>query len=132
MLSTMLGNWIAMMESVRNPEPLSLAANVEMARSACAKVNVRGAPSVKLSRLDGSTSAIAPGCRADLVVLDATDPALAEHGIDTLLDAAVFGPCRKPVRDVMVGGRWVVRERHHADEDAVLARYRRTIAELSR
>jgi formimidoylglutamate deiminase len=79
-----------------------------------------------------AAGAIAPGCRADLVVLDATDPALAEHGIDTLLDAAVFGPCRKPVRDVMVGGRWVVRERHHADEDAVLARYRRTIAELSR
>ena len=79
-----------------------------------------------------AAGAIAPGCRADLVVLDPADPALAEQGVDTLLDAAIFGPCRKPVRDVMVGGRWVVRDGHHADEDAVLARYRSTIAELSR
>ena len=33
--------------------------------------------------------------------------------VETVLDAAVFGPCRAPVRDVMVGGRWVVRDGHH-------------------
>ena len=75
---------------------------------------------------------LAPGCRADLVVLDAADPALAEQGDDTVLDAAIFGPCRKPVRDVMVGGRWVVRDGRHASEETVLRRYRSTIAELSR
>ena len=32
---------------------------------------------------------------------------------ETVLDAAVFGPCRAPVRDVMVGGRWVVRDGRH-------------------
>jgi formimidoylglutamate deiminase len=79
-----------------------------------------------------AAGAIAPGCRADLVVLDAADPALAEQGVDTLLDAAIFGPCRRPVRDVMVAGHWVVRDGHHPREDAVLDRYRRTMAELSR
>jgi formimidoylglutamate deiminase len=79
-----------------------------------------------------AAGAIAPGRRADFVVLDGADPALTGQGADTLLDAAIFGPCRKPVRDVMVGGRWVVRDGHHADEDAVLARYRSTIAELLR
>ena len=49
-----------------------------------------------------------------------------------MLDAAIFGPCRRPVRDVMVGGRWVVREGHHADESAVLGRYRKTMAALAR
>jgi formimidoylglutamate deiminase len=67
--------------------------------------------------------AIAPGCRADLVVLDVGDPALACQPVDALLDAAVFGPCRAPVRDVMTGGRWVVRDGHHPDEESVLARY---------
>ena len=76
--------------------------------------------------------AIAEGCSADLVVLDAADPALAEQNIDAVLDAAIFGPCRKPVSDVMVAGRWVVRGGHHAREDAVLDRYRKTLADLWR
>jgi formimidoylglutamate deiminase len=79
-----------------------------------------------------AAGAIAAGCRADLVVLDSADAALAEQGVDTMLDAATFGPCRKPVRDVMVGGRWVVRDGHHADEHAVLGRYRATMAKLWR
>jgi len=67
---------------------------------------------------------IAPGLRADLVVLDGDDPALAEQSAETLLDAAIFGPCRRPVRDVMVGGHWVVRDGHHAREAEALARFR--------
>jgi formimidoylglutamate deiminase len=77
------------------------------------------------------TGAIAPGCRADLVALDVDDPALSGQGVDTLLDAATFGPCRRPVRDVMVGGRWVVRDGRHPHEDAVLARFTATLAKIS-
>jgi formimidoylglutamate deiminase len=78
------------------------------------------------------SGAIAPGRRADLVVLDADDPALAGQPADALLDAAVFGPCRHPVRDVMVDGRWVVRDGRHPQQEAVLARYRSTLARLTR
>ena len=35
-----------------------------------------------------------------------------------------------PVRDVMVGGRWVIGEGHHADEEAILHRYRRTMRRM--
>ena len=76
--------------------------------------------------------AIAIGCRADFVVLNAEDPALAMQPTDALLDTAIFGPCRTPVRDVMVAGRWVVRDGHHPQEDDVFARYRKTLAGLSR
>jgi hypothetical protein len=55
---------------------------------------------------------------------------LAEQGVDTVIDAAIFGPCRRPVRDVMVAGRWAVRGGHHEREDAVLGAYRKTIADL--
>jgi formimidoylglutamate deiminase len=75
--------------------------------------------------------AIAPGCRADFVVLDVGDAALAAQPVDALLDAAVFGPCRRPVRDVMANGRWVVRDGHHRDEESVLARYRACLAGLT-
>ncbi len=75
-----------------------------------------------------ASGAIAPGCRADLVVLDRDDTALAEQANGALLDAAIFGPCRRPVRDVMVGGQWVVREGRHPREASIFARYRAAIA----
>jgi formimidoylglutamate deiminase len=75
--------------------------------------------------------AIAPGCRADLVALDVRDPALASQPVEALLDAAVFGPCRAPVRDVMIGGRWVVRDGHHPDEEPIFTRYKSYLAKLT-
>ncbi len=75
--------------------------------------------------------AIAPGRRADLVVLDGAHPALVELPPDAWLDAAMFGPCARPVRDVMVGGRWVVRDGRHPREAAALARYRAAVAPLA-
>jgi formimidoylglutamate deiminase len=74
---------------------------------------------------------IAAGAPADLVVLDADEPALVGHAPETMLDAAIFGPCRKPVRDVLRGGRFIVREGRHPQEDAVFARYRAAVAKLS-
>ncbi|MDR3415630.1 MAG: formimidoylglutamate deiminase [Nevskia sp.] len=73
---------------------------------------------------------LAPGSRADWVVLNGDDPALAEQQGDGLLDAAIFGPARAPVRDVMVGGRWQVRDGVHAQGEASLQRYRAVIRRL--
>jgi formimidoylglutamate deiminase len=71
---------------------------------------------------------LAPGRRADLVVLDVDEPALAEQPVERVLDAAIFGPCRKPVRDVMRGGRWIVRDGRHAREQDVFRRFRAALA----
>jgi formimidoylglutamate deiminase len=75
--------------------------------------------------------AIAPGYRADLVVLNADDPALAEQRRDDVLDAAIFGPTDRPVRDVIAAGRFIVREGRHPQEEAVFSRYRQTLAALA-
>ncbi len=80
--------------------------------------------------LGQNVGAIAANCRADLVVLNGDDVALAEHAGDILLDAAIFGPTRQPVRDVMAGGSWVVRDGHHVEEEAAFARYRATLKHL--
>jgi len=77
------------------------------------------------------TGAIAPGRRADLVVLSNDDPALAGQSVHDVVDAAVFGPCRRPVRDVMVAGRWVVLDGRHPNEQAVLLKYRAALAGLA-
>ena len=48
------------------------------------------------------------GARADLLVIDASDPALAERGADSLLDTLVFSSPTRPFVGVMVAGRWRV------------------------
>jgi formimidoylglutamate deiminase len=48
------------------------------------------------------------GARADLLVVDAADPALADCDPDRLLDTLVFSSPTRPFARVMVGGRWVV------------------------
>lgn len=74
--------------------------------------------------------ALAAGRRADLVMLDAGSPVLLGHGPETALDAWVLGGTRNPVRDVMVGGRWVIRDGRHAEEEKILDAYRAAMARL--
>lgn len=73
---------------------------------------------------------IAPGRRADLVVLDAAHDDLAERTGDEILDAFVFAGGEAMVRDVMVGGRWVVRDRRHPGEETAAGAYRAAAARL--
>ncbi len=73
---------------------------------------------------------LAPGCRADLLVLDAELPCLLGKTGDILLDALVFAGNRNPVRDVIVGGAWLVGEGRHRDRDAILADYQAAITAL--
>jgi formimidoylglutamate deiminase len=68
--------------------------------------------------------ALAPGMRADLVVLDAEHADLAGRAGDAIANALVFSGSADLVRDVMVGGRWVVQQRHHPAEEAALSRYK--------
>jgi len=61
------------------------------------------------------------GSRSDLVVLDGDDPELDGLADDRILDLVLFSGNRSRVREVMVGGRWVVEEGRHplAEEAAV-------------
>ena len=63
--------------------------------------------------------ALEAGTRADLVVVDTSHVSLAARSGAQLLDSYVFAAGCSAVRDVMVGGRWVVESgRHAADETA--------------
>ncbi len=73
---------------------------------------------------------LAPGARADLIVVDATRPALYGRTGDRLLDALVFAGNENPVTDVMVGGAWVVRAARHPREDEVFSAYKAAVRDL--
>ena len=52
------------------------------------------------------------------MVLDGAHPMLAHVAPDKLLARWLFGGNDAWVKDVMVGGKWVVKDRHHAGEEA--------------
>jgi formimidoylglutamate deiminase len=57
---------------------------------------------------------IAAGRRADWLVLDASHPAMAGARADAALDRLLFAGADRAIRDVMVGGRWVIKDHAHA------------------
>lgn len=71
------------------------------------------------------------GYQADLVVLDADSPALLSATDDQILDAMIFAGNVNPVRDVMVGGVWRVRDGHHAREEEILEQFRNTRRQMA-
>jgi formimidoylglutamate deiminase len=71
------------------------------------------------------------GARADLIVLDDSSPLLAARDTRSLIDSFLFSGNTPLVRDVMVGGRWQVRDFRHRDEERIAARYRAAVSELA-
>ena len=74
--------------------------------------------------------AIAKGLRADLVVLDDNCVDLADRHAESLMDAFVFNGSTNAVKHVMVGGKWVVRDRRHHNEETVETRFRQVQKQL--
>lgn len=78
------------------------------------------------------TGAIAPGCRADFVLLDGEAPMLVGKRGDAVLDGWIFAAQpMTPIRDVYVGGRRVVEAGRHIHADRFAARYRETLRRLT-
>ena len=75
---------------------------------------------------------LVPGARADLLVVDTGDASLLGMPQSHLLDALVFSSPGRPWRDVLVGGRWIVREHRHARSAKIAARFESAMQELWR
>ncbi|MDG2536574.1 formimidoylglutamate deiminase [Dyella jiangningensis] len=69
--------------------------------------------------------------RADLIVLDDRAPLLAARDEASVIDSFLFAGNVPLVRDVMVGGAWMVRDFVHRDEDRIAARYRTVMERLA-
>ncbi len=64
------------------------------------------------------------GSSADFFTVDLDDVSIAGHSGDDLLPLAVFSLSRSAIRDVMVNGRWVVRDQRHPLQEEIISRFK--------
>lgn len=74
--------------------------------------------------------ALEVGKRADWLVLDGNDPYLATASGDAILNRWLFAGGDRQVREVMVNGRWVIRDGRHADEEESSRAFVQVLREL--
>jgi formimidoylglutamate deiminase len=67
---------------------------------------------------------LTPGSAADFITVDLDDLSIAGHSANDLLPLAVFSLDRTAIRDVVVNGRWVVRDQRHPLQEEIVARYK--------
>jgi formimidoylglutamate deiminase len=71
-----------------------------------------------------STGELTAGSPADFFTVDLDDVSIAGNSGNDLLPLAVFSLSRSAIRDVMVNGRWVVRDQRHPLQDEIVARFK--------
>jgi formimidoylglutamate deiminase len=65
-----------------------------------------------------------PGSTADFFTVDRDDVSIAGHSGEDLLPLAVFSLSRSAIRDVVVNGRWIVRDQRHPLQDEIVSRFK--------
>jgi formimidoylglutamate deiminase len=64
-----------------------------------------------------------PGAPADFFTVDLDDPSIAGSSIDDLLANIVFSLSRTAVRDVVAGGKRIVEDGRHRDQDTIVKNF---------
>ena len=90
----------------------------------------RGAAQGGAQALSQPIGRLARGCRADLVVLDATDADFEGLSASAALAVAMFSGSSNRVRDVFVAGSPVIRDRRHVREDSAGEAFRAALRRL--
>jgi formimidoylglutamate deiminase len=71
------------------------------------------------------------GRRADWLVLDAAHAAMNGAAGDGALDRMLFAGADRAIRDVMVAGRWVIKDYRHAAEEQICANFAGAVKKLA-
>lgn len=70
------------------------------------------------------------GQRADWIVLDQNNPFVAASDANALFDRWLFGHTNQLVKDVMVGGKWVIKDQQHDAEISSAEKFTQTLKDL--
>lgn len=100
--------------------PLDEIDESALARRLFACATISGATSIGC---DGGT--LEPGASADFFTVDLDDPSIAGSTTENLLANIVFSLSRTAVKDVVVGGKRIVADGRHAQQEGIVSAFRR-------
>ena len=80
--------------------------------------------------LDLPGGGLTPGSFADFFAVDLNDVSIAGHSAEDLLPIIVFTLNRSAIRDVVVNGRFILRDQKHALQDEITSRYKQVHQEV--
>jgi formimidoylglutamate deiminase len=83
----------------------------------CATVN--GADALELPG-----GGLSSGSFADFFTIDLNDVSIAGHSPEDLLPIVVFALNRSAIRDVVVNGKFILRDQKHVFQDEIVSRYK--------
>jgi formimidoylglutamate deiminase len=124
---------IDLLEDARELEYHLRLQKTERAVLASARDNGRSALAARLfdcATINGAESINAPGGSlepgrvADFFTVDLDDPSIAGASSDDLLSAIVFSLSKTAIRDVVVGGKRIVEDGRHAQQEDIVARFK--------
>ena len=67
---------------------------------------------------------LSQGAFADFITVDLDEVSIAGNSGEDLLPLAVFSLSRSAIRDVVVNGRWVVRDQRHPLQEEIVSRFK--------
>lgn len=108
---------------LQNMERAVLSTEADFSNSATANrlfeyATVNGARS--LGSLGGTLESDSP---ADFFTVDLNDPSIAGAAEQDLMAAIVFGSSKSAVKDVFAGGKQIVSDGRHADQEEIISRF---------
>jgi formimidoylglutamate deiminase len=124
---------IDLMEDARELEYHLRLQKMERAVLASAHDEGRSAIAARLfqcATVNGAASINAPsgnlevGRPADFFTVDLNDPSIAGASSNDLLSAVVFSLSRSAIKDVVVGGKRIVEDGRHADQEDIVERFK--------
>lgn len=83
-------------------------------------VTVNGAASI-----NAPSGSLEVGRPADFFTVDLNDPSIAGASSNDLLSAIVFSLSRSAIKDVVVGGKRIVEDGRHADQEDIVERFKK-------
>ena len=75
--------------------------------------------------LDAPGGTFEPGYAADFFTVDLDDPSIAGASSEDLLSNIVFSLSRTAVKDVVVGGKRIVEDGRHAQQEEIVERFKK-------
>ena len=101
----------------------SVLATATAARSALAERLFACATAGGAESLGTRAGRLDPDCPADFFTVDLDDPSIAGSSSEDLLAGIVFSLSRSAVRDVVVGGKMIVRDGRHEKQEEIVERF---------